>query len=428
MIATVAFGMTPLQTSACARRKAGRSGPRGPEAMMIDPSQPSSPPSPVPHLSVESLGRLQRADDRRHHRRIRPGPDPHARTFNVQLDRVRARHIPIVCSVKRATAAVFAVSTIAGTNGGASILASALRRASRRRRTTAAASGHDDARRGRLERLPRSLGEIAAFSRALQLRRRPAPVKSRPAAREPLPPRRADALKLTCAAASFGPTIAATPAPEKVMPKQRLLLTGMLTLASDGLGMLPGASGSQVLKISQAGDPIGRWRRRRIELLQTAPDRAGGDARNPRDRRYAAMPRRPGLRRGKKPSLPFIQLRQYRQIALPQWHSNSIAHARRVKDAVAGVPGLPVEIVKRSDPSARFGAPLGGQAVFLANHQVLEPVLAFWRADIHYLQVSRPVFAGNFLLKKDLAHGNVARKQEIDVHLGRIKTRGEIAA
>ena len=30
------------------------------------------------------------------------------------------------------------------------------------------------------------------------------------------------------------------------------------------------------------------------------------------------MPRRPGFRRSKKPSLPFIQLRQYRCIALPQ--------------------------------------------------------------------------------------------------------------
>jgi hypothetical protein len=30
------------------------------------------------------------------------------------------------------------------------------------------------------------------------------------------------------------------------------------------------------------------------------------------------MPRRPGFRRGKKPSLPFIQSRQYRRIALPQ--------------------------------------------------------------------------------------------------------------
>ena len=53
--------------------------------------RPSSPPSPAPHPSIQSLGRLQRADDRRHHRRIRPGPDPHARTFDVQFDRVRAR-------------------------------------------------------------------------------------------------------------------------------------------------------------------------------------------------------------------------------------------------------------------------------------------------------------------------------------------------
>src|SRR5271165_5575161 len=69
---------------------------------------------------------------------------------------------------------------------------------------------------------------------------------------------------------------------------------------------------------ARPANPIGRWRRRRIQLLQTASDRAGGDARNPRNRGYAAMPRRPSFRRGKKPSLPFIQLRQYRRIALPQ--------------------------------------------------------------------------------------------------------------
>jgi hypothetical protein len=30
------------------------------------------------------------------------------------------------------------------------------------------------------------------------------------------------------------------------------------------------------------------------------------------------MPRSPGFRRSEKPSLPFIQLRQYRRIALPE--------------------------------------------------------------------------------------------------------------
>src|ERR1700751_1269066 len=59
-------------------------------------------------------------------------------------------------------------------------------------------------------------------------------------------------------------------------------------------------------------------RRRRIEFLQAASDRARGDARDPGNRGYAAMPCRPGFRRSEKPSLPFIQLRQYRCIALPE--------------------------------------------------------------------------------------------------------------
>ena len=59
-------------------------------------------------------------------------------------------------------------------------------------------------------------------------------------------------------------------------------------------------------------------RPRRVEFLQAASDRARGDARDAGNRSYAAMPRRPGFRRSKKPSLPFIQLRQYRCIALPQ--------------------------------------------------------------------------------------------------------------
>src|SRR5208283_2690382 len=57
-------------------------------------------------------------------------------------------------------------------------------------------------------------------------------------------------------------------------------------------------------------------RRQRIEFLQAASDRARGDARDPGNRGYAAMPCRPGFRRSEKPSLPFIQLRQYRCIAL----------------------------------------------------------------------------------------------------------------
>ena len=59
-------------------------------------------------------------------------------------------------------------------------------------------------------------------------------------------------------------------------------------------------------------------RRRRVELLQAASDRARGDARDARNRGYAATPRRPGFRRREKPSLSFIQLRQYRCIALPE--------------------------------------------------------------------------------------------------------------
>ena len=57
-------------------------------------------------------------------------------------------------------------------------------------------------------------------------------------------------------------------------------------------------------------------RRRRVEFLQAASDRARGDPRDPGNRGDAAMPRRPGFRRSEKPSLPFIQLRQYRCIAL----------------------------------------------------------------------------------------------------------------
>jgi hypothetical protein len=47
-------------------------------------------------------------------------------------------------------------------------------------------------------------------------------------------------------------------------------------------------------------------------------DNARRDACDPRDRSYAAMTRRPSFRCSKKPSLPLIQLRQYRPIALPE--------------------------------------------------------------------------------------------------------------
>ena len=40
-MASAALGMTPLHTRACDRRRAGRSGPRGPEAMTTAPSQSS---------------------------------------------------------------------------------------------------------------------------------------------------------------------------------------------------------------------------------------------------------------------------------------------------------------------------------------------------------------------------------------------------
>src|SRR5208283_580150 len=66
---------------------------------------------------------------------------------------------------------------------------------------------------------------------------------------------------------------------------------------------------------SWTANPTGR-RRRRVEFLQAASDRARGDARDAGDRGYAPTPRSPGFRRGEKPSLSFIQLRQYRCIAL----------------------------------------------------------------------------------------------------------------
>jgi hypothetical protein len=57
-------------------------------------------------------------------------------------------------------------------------------------------------------------------------------------------------------------------------------------------------------------------RRRRVEFLQAASDRARGDPRDAGNRTYPAMPRRPGYRRSEKPSLPFIQLRPVEAISL----------------------------------------------------------------------------------------------------------------
>src|SRR5208337_1857027 len=65
---------------------------------------------------------------------------------------------------------------------------------------------------------------------------------------------------------------------------------------------------------SWTANPTGR-RRRRVEFLQAASDRTRGDARDAGDRGYAPTPRRSSFRRSEKPSLPFIQLRQYRCIA-----------------------------------------------------------------------------------------------------------------
>jgi len=67
---------------------------------------------------------------------------------------------------------------------------------------------------------------------------------------------------------------------------------------------------------SRTANAAGLPRRRRVEFLQAASDRARGDARDAGNRGYAAMPRRPGFRRNQKPSSPFIPLMQYRCIAL----------------------------------------------------------------------------------------------------------------
>ena len=66
-------------------------------------------------------------------------------------------------------------------------------------------------------------------------------------------------------------------------------------------------------------------RRRRVEFLQAASDRARGDPRDAGNRGDAPMPRRPGFRRSEKPSLPFIQLRQYRCIALRSFWGKSLS-------------------------------------------------------------------------------------------------------
>ena len=78
-----------------------------------------------------------------------------------------------------------------------------------------------------------------------------------------------------------------------------------------------GRFGQRFASPSRTTNATERQQRRRVEFLQAASDRARGDPRDARNPGYAAVPRRPGLRR-QKPSLPFIQLRQYRCIALLQ--------------------------------------------------------------------------------------------------------------
>ncbi len=64
--------------------------------------------------------------------------------------------------------------------------------------------------------------------------------------------------------------------------------------------------GQRFASPSQTTNAAGLQQWRRVELLKAASDRAGGDARDPANGGYAAMPRRPGFRRGEKPSLPFV--------------------------------------------------------------------------------------------------------------------------
>jgi hypothetical protein len=54
-----------------------------------------------------------------------------------------------------------------------------------------------------------------------------------------------------------------------------------------------------------------RQRLRRLQIFQSTPDRARGDARNTRHRRYTAMARSPGFRSGEQTPLTFIKMRQH---------------------------------------------------------------------------------------------------------------------
>ena len=78
----------------------------------------------VPRPTDRSLGRLQRADDRRHHRDLGAGPDPDARRLDVQFDRLRGRAIrrfALNAAVKRLTPRSDA-STTTGANGRSPII------------------------------------------------------------------------------------------------------------------------------------------------------------------------------------------------------------------------------------------------------------------------------------------------------------------
>jgi hypothetical protein len=129
-----------------------------------------SPPSRAPRRSVRSLAALQRADDRRHHRRLRIVPDPDARPVDVQLDDRRSRR------------GRFALSRGRGPHRGARRFGN--RRHERRRVgfvpcfAPRLATPREQLLR-RQARTPSSKlsATIAAFSCAVQLRRRPAPVK-----------------------------------------------------------------------------------------------------------------------------------------------------------------------------------------------------------------------------------------------------------
>jgi hypothetical protein len=59
-----------------------------------------------------------------------------------------------------------------------------------------------------------------------------------------------------------------------------------------------------------------RQRLRRVEIFQSAPNGARGDARKTRHRRNPTMTGRLGLRGGEQTPLTFIEMRQHRRLAL----------------------------------------------------------------------------------------------------------------